>query len=377
MKRILFFIPTLGHGGAERVLVNLVNHMNLDEYEVTVQTMFDVGIYKGKIRPEVRYIPGLKYYFRGNTKIFKLFSPKQLYKFYIKEHYDVIISYLEGPSARIISGCDNPKTKLVSWIHCEQVTGKAAAYSYRNVKEAKVCSAKFDQTVCVSQTVLEDFTRIYGKSIPTCVIYNTVESEVIRKMKEEKISDLMLNKNEINVCSVAKLIKTKGFDRLVNILKRLRDDGFPVHIYILGVGEQKQALEKMLEQYDMGEFWTFLGFKNNPYKYVASMDLYVCSSHREGFSTAVTEALIVGTPVVSTNCSGAIELLGENNEYGIVTENNEDALYEGVKLLIENQQLMQEYKEKTIERGKKFDCQNTVQDVELLLQRLIMELQND
>lgn len=59
--------------------------------------------------------------------------------------------------------------------------------------------------------------------------------------------------------------------------------------------------------------------------------MYVCSSRREGFSTAVTEALIVGTPVVSTNCSGAYELLGKNNEYGIVTENNEDALYEGIK----------------------------------------------
>lgn len=82
---------------------------------------------------------------------------------------------------------------------------------------------------------------------------------------------------------------------------------------------------------NLTDTFTFLGYRDNPYKYVKKADLYVCSSRREGFSTAVTEALIVGTPVVSTNCSGAYELLGKNNEYGIVTENNEDALYEGIK----------------------------------------------
>lgn len=60
----------------------------------------------------------------------------------------------------------------------------------------------------------------------------------------------------------------------------------------------------------MEKSFTLLGYNKNPYKYVRSCDLYVCSSRREGFSTAVTESLIVGTPVISTECSGAIELLG-------------------------------------------------------------------
>lgn len=62
---------------------------------------------------------------------------------------------------------------------------------------------------------------------------------------------------------------------------------------------------------NLTDTFTFLGYRDNPYKYVKKADLYVCSSRREGFSTAVTEALIVGTPVVSTNCSGAYELLGK------------------------------------------------------------------
>ncbi len=75
-------------------------------------------------------------------------------------------------------------------------------------------------------------------------------------------------------------------------------------------------------------------------------DLYVCSSRKEGFSTAVTEALIVGTPVISTKCSGAVELLGEHDEYGVVVENDEEALYEGLKELLSNDEKIQYYHEK-------------------------------
>ena len=81
MKKVLFLIPSLGHGGAERVLVNLVNHMDYSKFDITVQTMFDVGIYQDKLNEKVKYKGGLKWYVPGNTFVYKLFSPKMLYKF--------------------------------------------------------------------------------------------------------------------------------------------------------------------------------------------------------------------------------------------------------------------------------------------------------
>lgn len=107
-----------------------------------------------------------------------------------------------------------------------------------------------------------------------------------------------------------------------------------------------------------------MGYRDNPYKYVANCDLYVCSSRREGFSTAVTESLIVGTPVISTDCSGAKEMLGENNEYGLVVENNEVALYKGLKYILDTPQWINHYKKKAAERGKYFNKSNTVSEVE-------------
>ena len=73
---------------------------------------------------------------RGNTYVMKLFSPEKLYKHFIGDNYDIIVSYLEGPTARIVSGCTNPNTKFVSWIHIEQHTKELASKSFRSYKEA-------------------------------------------------------------------------------------------------------------------------------------------------------------------------------------------------------------------------------------------------
>ena len=94
MKKVLFLIPNLAHGGAEKVLVNLVNNLDKTKYEVFVQTLFDTGVNKQYLNKEVKYIPGYKKTVRGNSHIMKLFSPKRLYSHFIKGDYDIIVSYL-------------------------------------------------------------------------------------------------------------------------------------------------------------------------------------------------------------------------------------------------------------------------------------------
>ena len=101
-------------------------------------------------------------------------------------------------------------------------------------------------------------------------------------------------------------------------------------------------------------------------------DLYICSSRVEGFSTAVTESLVVGIPVVSTNCSGAYELLGKNNEYGVVCQNSEDGIYSGIKYILVDDRLSY-YKEKALERGKHFNKEKTTLAVEKMLLESVYE----
>lgn len=370
MTKVLFLIPNLAHGGAEKVLVNLANNMDKTKFDVTVQTLFDVGVNRQYLNSDVKYIGGFKRMPRGNTYVMKLFSPEKLYKHFIRDNYDIIVSYLEGPTARIVSGCTNPNTKLVSWIHIEQHTKELASKSFRSYKEALDCYAKFDRTVCVSDTVKDDFESIFDTKKPVEVLYNTNESEKIKKLSDEKVNDVNFSKDIINIISVAKIVPSKGYDRLMKIHKKLIEKNIKNHIYILGIGEEKEKYEKYLAENNLTDTFTFLGYRDNPYKYVKKADLYVCSSRREGFSTAVTEALIVGTPVVSTNCSGEYELLGENNEYGIVTENDEDALYEGIKKILTTPNLLEAYAAKAKERGKAFSTEKTVKAVEEMLESL-------
>ena len=120
MKKILFLIHDLGQGGAEKVLVNLVNNLDKKKFDVTVMSIFDIGENKQFLDSSIHYKYCFKHMVRGNSHLMKLLSPKQLHKWLIKDKYDIEVAYLEGPCARIISGCPDLNTKLVSWIHIQQ-----------------------------------------------------------------------------------------------------------------------------------------------------------------------------------------------------------------------------------------------------------------
>lgn len=369
MLKVLFFIHDLGQGGAEKVLVNLVNNMDHTKFDVTVVALFGGGVNEQFLRPEVKYRSVFKRSFPGNSKIMKLFSPEFLHKYCIKEHYDIEVSYLEGPSARIISGCADKTTKLVSWIHVEQHTIDKLSASFKSCKEAIECYNKFDKTICVSEFVKKDFSSILDFDKPICVLYNTVESNVIRNKSCEAV-DGFVDDKRFRLIAVGTLKESKGYIRLLSIIKKLNEEKHPIHLYILGVGTLKEKIENIIAKDEMGDYVTLLGYDTNPYKYVAKSDLFVCASFAEGFSTAATEALIVGTPVVTVEVSGMKEMLGENNEYGIVTENDEQALYEGIKKMLTTPGMLEDYAKRAEERGKYFSTENTVKAVENMLESL-------
>lgn len=246
--------------------------------------------------------------------------------------------------------------------------GKLAG-SFRSEKEACACYDRFDQTVCVSQYVHDDFCQLLNFQRPCRVLYNTVESDKIMAGASETTPEI-LDDGKLRLIAVGTLKQSKGYTRLLKIIKRLRDEQYPVHLYILGIGPLQQELEEYIRQNKLHDAVTLLGYQTNPYKYVSKCDLFVCASFAEGFSTAATEALIVGTPVCTVEVSGMKEMLGENNEWGVVTENSEEALYQGIKGLLDNPATLSHYREKAAERGKMFNTESTVQAVEGMLQNL-------
>lgn len=370
MIRVLFLIPNLGHGGAEKVLVNLVNYMNKQKFDITVLTLYDDnGINKKFLSQDIKYKYCFRKSFPGIGHILKIFSPRLLYRWLIKDSFDIVVSYLEGQTARIICGCSDLKTKKICWIHRTMSTIQDASRMFRNEKEAKECYKSFDYIVSVSNDVEKAFLKLFSVK-HTTVLYNTNQTDLILKMAQESINQPFDNL-EFNICGMGSLISVKGFDRLIRVHYKLKKYGFPVHTYILGEGVEKSKLIKLINDLKLDESVTLLGYQENPYKYIKKCDLFVCSSLSEGFSTAVTEALILGVPVCSVSVSGMKELLGNDNEYGLIVKNDEESLLTGIKEIITNPKLLHEYKARSKERGKNFSANNTVYAVEELFQKLV------
>lgn len=370
MKKILFMIHDLAGGGAEKVLVNLVNNMDDNKFDITVMTLFSGGVNEQFLKTHIKLISCFHKTFPANSYIFKLFSPEKLYKKFINEKYDIIVSYLEGPTARIVSGCPDKNTKLVSWIHVEQHTKVQLSSSFRSFSEAKKCYNKYDMTVCVSEYVKKDFTDILNFKKPIQVLYNTNETNQILEKSDEEINDYVFDESCKTIVAVGTLKKSKGFDRLIRIHKKLLDNSIDNRVIILGRGPEKDNLLSLINECGVSNSCKLLGYNTNPYKYIKKSDIFVCTSFAEGFSTAATEALILGTSVVTVEVSGMKEMLGENNEYGIVTENDEDALYEGIKRILTEPNLLEHYAKKALERGKEFSTEKTVKAVENMLESL-------
>lgn len=342
-------------GGAEKVLINLVNNLDFEKYEITVQTLFDYGVNKTYLNKNIKYKYIFKKIFRGNIYLLKLFSPKFLFKKMIKGEYDIIISYLEGPTTRIVSGCSNKNVKLVNWVHTELKDIKEFKKVYRNLSEMKKCYLKYHKTIFVSLEVQKAFENIIN--VDSLVIPNVIDINTITESSQKENLDIEFMHPAI--VTIGRLTKVKGYERLLRIHKRLIDENVKNYIYLLGEGEERQNIEKIIHQENLSTTVKLMGYKKNPYVYIKNADLYVCSSYKEGYNTALVEAIILGKPVITTKCSGVNDILN-NGRNGMIVENNDEALYEGLKRMILDEKLRKSYEEQIAERKLYFDTQTVI-----------------
>lgn len=373
MKKILFLIPSLAGGGAEKVLVNMVNHLDCKKYDITVQCLFDVGINKQYLASHIHYKYVFKRIIRGNKHIFKFFSPRFLFNKFVKEDYDIVVSYFQSPTTRIVAGCPNPKTKIVQWVHNEFHDRKKITSCYRSDLECMELQKRYDANVYVANTVKEIYLDTFPElreNQENIVLYNVVESDMIRERSLEPVAEQEKFTHKRTLISVGRMVPQKSFDRLLRVARKLKNDGFDFGLILLGTGELEDKLKEQSRELKLEDTVSFLGYQTNPYKYVRNADLFVCSSLHEGFCTAVTESLIVGTPVITTMCSGMEELLGKNYEYGIIVDNDEDALYEGVRELLQDDENLSAYSAKAVERGKQFIAEQKIAEIERFFDEL-------
>lgn len=376
-RKILFLIESLSGGGAEKVLSTLLQHLDYSKLEVTICCITDIGKYVEEVKPYVNYTSILpnpsdlkgwkKFIYKLQYKFIYNWLPlKWVYQWFIPHHADIEIAFIEGFATKLLAHSTNKKAKNIAWIHIDLEQFHWTQSIYQDIKEEETVYQKYNHLITVSETAKIGFQRKFkNASTPIKTLYNPIHSQEIIDKSKLIIPLPSKKKESIRLVSIGRFTKQKAYIRLLNIINQLNTLKYPIELWLLGDGEQRNLLEEYIKKNHLEKIVTLWGFQDNPYAYLAQCDLFVCSSISEGYSTAVTEALILGIPVITTNCSGMDELL-KGGECGIITKNSEEALYIGLKQLLDNPTQLQYYKEKAIKRGKDFSLEKLMEPIEKL-----------
>lgn len=371
MKKILFLINSLDDGGAERVLIELVNNLDCTKYKVTVQTIQRGGKFENLLKPDVyrKYIART-----GSMFVNKIISycvqfilpPSLVYRFFIKDNYDIEIAFLEGFPVKILAKSTQQNCKKYTWVHIDLLNYYKHQKMFKSIAQNADAYRKFDKIFCVSSDVKTAFIKKFGIGENVYVQYNVVNDQDIKKKASEKPNDLHKRAiGEIKLVSVGRLNPQKRFDRLIRSVAELISIGYNLYLEIIGEGPLKEELKKLIDRLHMNDKIKLLGFRKNPYPYMKDSDLFICSSQAEGFSTVATEATILGVPIVSTRVAGMTDLLGES-EFGLIVDNDENALKNGIKKVLD-EDLIEYYKILAQKRANDFTLEKRIQEMNQLL----------
>ena len=375
MKRVLFILPSLSIGGLERVQVTIANKLAQSGYDVTIIILYPIDTLKDELDERVHFVykPPKKHL--GNRLPYirhKFFdcgmwetrtSAKRLYDYYIgNEKYDVEIAFFRGLPIKIVSGSTNNKAKHIAWVHSDPSKARGYFANFKSLSEAAEAYKTFDRVVCVSKQSAEGFKRTFGDIGNIGVIYNMLSVADIKR-KALNLPEIRIRKAKFHIVLVGHLLdKTKGQSRLINSVCKLKNEGADISLALIGSGNDENLIKETISENHAEDYITVSDGGRNPYPYIKEADLLVCASYFEGYNLTVAEALILGIPVLSTDCTGPNEIL-DHGKFGMIVENSEEGLYNGLKQFAKNTDLLKEYKEKALQRQDFFDEEKIMKQI--------------
>lgn len=368
MKKILIAIRDLNVGGAQKSLVNLLNQLEPEieskKLSVDLLVLKPDGLLQKNISKNVNIIQanksflpfgvsdseakslGKRFYIRRSimaliTKFFgnKWFLHRALKKQQTLGDYDLAISYSVSITDKLL---------YAGWteIVLEKVNAKEKyvyilndfVNSAINNKYVLGLLQKFDKIMFVSNSCKKGFELAYPQfNDKTDVLYTFVDSqEVLEKSKE----DAKLNGDfEFNIITVARLSIEKAHVRTLNVLSKLKTEGFKFAWHVVGDGPYRKEIEAKIQELNLADNVFLYGNQVNPHKYTKNADLGLLTSTNESFGLVLIDAMLLGVPVLSTKTISAEEVVGE---FGFVCENDQESLYNALKSILENKNLLQE-----------------------------------
>ena len=333
-KEITIFMPALGGGGAERIVLNLIEGLISEGIRVKLILATKYGILRDSIPNDVEVVD------LGYSKtIFSLFS---LAKYIRQNQPNILLSHLHianriAIAANIISG---KQTKVFVVSH-STISSVMAEYSLLNGFLSKliykILYPKAYKIIHVSNGSARDLEKLFKwKNGTVSVAYNPV-------IRDKLLPDNMIysphpwfdDKKRPVILGVGRLTRLKNFTLLLNAFAMLRDI-LDCRLIILGDGEQRKELENQIQQLNLKDYVSMPGFVRNPMDYMNHASVFVLSSSREALPTVLIEALASGCPVVSTDCPNGPREILENGKYGKLVppdapERLSQAIYKTIK----------------------------------------------
>ncbi|XZF76228.1 glycosyltransferase [Bacillus sp. AL-1R] len=366
MKNILIASFDLEVGGVERSLINLLNIFDYNTYNVDLMLYSHTGDFM-KLLPEhpillkeskkyktfrmsiketiksgelriglARIIAKLRAFFhpateKGYTQMQYMWKYSLPYLPNTEKEYDVAISFLWP---HYFVGEKVKAKKKIAWVHTDYSTIET------NVKIDIDMWNQFDHIAVVSKECGNAFrTKYPSLQNKIIILENILNTEVVTDLAKQEIVNPMVNDKRLKILTVARLSHAKGIDQAILAFKELKLSGYQNIVwYVVGYGGEKKMLQELITKHELEDSFILLGKKDNPYPFIRECDLYVQPSRYEGKAVTVTEAKMLGKPVLITSYPTAISQV-ENGKDGLICPMGVSGLVGGIKMLINDVEL--------------------------------------
>ena len=348
-KKLIFITEALWIGGIETALVNLLNRLDYNRFDVTCLVLRDSLDVADRITPQCRLIVsdrqhkvtfpkgyGCKRLYNimeepQNATKFRRFiwsalrvvfraAEARCYASYVKkqlkgEHFDTAVIYSDRAAETAVRAVSADRF-LMFYHHGAMRREYHDAYGYR----------KADKVIAVSPALAEKLRTYRSKYADKIIsVNNIIDIDGVRE-KGLDIPTVKFSADCFNIVSCGRLSHAKGMDIAVDACAKLVADGFTgFHWYIVGGGPEESALREQIMRLGLEDCVSLLGMQSNPYPYIRCADLYVQPSRFEAFGLTIREAQVLAVPVLSTRTDGSAELISDG-ETGLLCESDADSI---------------------------------------------------
>ncbi len=365
-KKILFVIPSLRSGGAEKSLITLLTLFDYEKYDVDLLCFRQEGLFYDKIPAEVNVITdtkdyemfdgsvksAVKYFFKkgkisaivDRLKYVKSYSEpdaflkeKKMWALLKKQlpeittHYDVAVGYLEGIASYFAAENINADKKIC-YVHNDfKKLGL-------NKKINRELFRKCDKVVTVSQVCLDSLTNEFPELKEKFIVVENITSPRLLKKSSIEGNVFEADDGKTVLLTVGRFAPQKGIDLAVKACAELKKRGRQIKWYHIGTGELKAEIEALIKELNLSDSFILLGERANPYPYIGQCDIYVQPSRYEGKSIALDEAKCLEKPIVTTDFTTVFDQFTDGVN-GIICEMNEKDMADKIEMLIDDKKL--------------------------------------